>query len=62
MSMTYEDARDEFRRGRSRIYRCGDRTCGAPDCADCYSLDAAQRYVAEESEEETQTKPTNDTH
>ena len=55
MSMTYEDARDEFRVSRSRVYRCGDRTCGGWDCASCYGEAAALEYIANEEEsEETQ--------
>lgn len=48
----WEDAcRDTPR--KAKVYRCGDRTCGGPDCASCFGEDSARRYVeAEEAKEE----------
>ena len=51
----WDEKREEAKRDQPdppRIFRCGDRTCGAWDCASCYGEQAALQYVAEQEEAE----------
>ena len=51
----WAEAREDARRDmpmRAKVFRCGDRTCGAPDCASCYSEDSARRYIESEEAKE----------
>lgn len=51
----WEERKEDAKRDRPtkiRLYRCGDRTCGGLDCADCYGEVAAREYLSKENEDE----------